>query len=172
MVIGVNDVRLVVKLPVVPVLTDFELAIVGFVVVLQHMPLSMTGLPPSLVTFPPLMALVALMPDASVVAANTGSPLAANPIMFVHAEPLYTCSSPKAPQLLHHMINPAGVGVAILPLSVAVILGGKKPLEVLFTSNAAATDGVEVPIPTCAIIPTEMKSMKLDKRYFIIRKMR
>jgi hypothetical protein len=160
-----------VKLPVVPVLTDFELVIVGFGVVLQQTPLSMTGLPPSLVTFPPLMALVEVMPEASVVAANTGSPLAATPIMFVQAEPLYTCSSPEAPQLLHQMIKPAGVGAAILTLCAAVILGGKNPFEVLVTSNAAAGDGVDVPIPTCANIPTEKKSMKPAKRYFIAHKM-
>jgi hypothetical protein len=61
---------------------------VGLDDVFQQMPLSVTALPPSLVTFPPLNALDEVMLVAAVVADNTGSPFAALPIIFVHAEPL------------------------------------------------------------------------------------
>jgi hypothetical protein len=141
---------------------------VGLDDVFQQMPLSVTALPPSLVTFPPLNALDEVMLVAAVVADNTGSPFAALPIIFVHAEPLKTCNSPDVPQLLHQMISPAGVGTGIFTLWAAVILGGKKPLEVLVTSNAAAMEGLVVPIPTWAKNISGLRSINPDNRSFMI----
>jgi hypothetical protein len=45
------------------------------------------------------------------------------------------------------IIRPA-TGLAMAFLSLVVILGGKKPLVVLLTSNCADAAGVVVPIPT------------------------
>ena len=61
--------------------------------------------------------------------------LAVPPIIFVQIVPLLTCNSPAVPQLVHQTISPAATGLAMAFLSACVILGGKKPLEVLVTSN-------------------------------------
>ena len=60
--------------------------------------------------------------------------LAVPPIIFVQIVPLLTCNSPAVPQLVHQTISPAA-GLTMAFLSAYVILGGKKPLEVLVTSN-------------------------------------
>ena len=60
--------------------------------------------------------------------------LAVPPIIFVQIVPLLTCNSPAVPQLVHQTISPAA-GLAMAFLWTYVILGGKKPLAVLVTSN-------------------------------------
>jgi hypothetical protein len=54
----------------------FELAVVGFCVVLQHTPLTEIADPPSLVISPPLVAVVYEMADAAVVDATVGAAIA------------------------------------------------------------------------------------------------
>ena len=67
MVLAVSPVRLLVKLPV-PVLSVVWLPlIVGFCEVPQHTPREVTAEPPSLVTLPPVVAVVEVMPLAEVV---------------------------------------------------------------------------------------------------------
>jgi hypothetical protein len=51
--------------------------------------------------------------------------------------------------LVQYTIKPAA-GVLITFLCASVIRGGKSPLVVEVTSNAADACGVVVPIPTCA----------------------
>ena len=55
------------KLPVPVPLVVLSLAVVGLADVLQHTPLAVIEVPPSEVTFPPLVALVAVIEDAAVV---------------------------------------------------------------------------------------------------------
>ena len=70
---AVKPVRLLVKVPVVPALVVLVVnAIVGEEVVLHTTPLAVIGLPPSLVIFPPLMAVVDVILVAAVVAAIVG----------------------------------------------------------------------------------------------------
>ena len=67
MVPGVKPVILLVKVPV-PILSDvWLLLMVGLEVVLQHTPRTVIGAPPSLITLPPEVAVVAVMPLAEVV---------------------------------------------------------------------------------------------------------
>ena len=70
---AVKPVRLLVKVPVVPALVVLVVnAIVGEEVVLHTTPLAVIGLPPSLVMFPPLMAVVDVILVAAVVASIVG----------------------------------------------------------------------------------------------------
>ena len=78
----------------------------------------------------------------TVIAVSTGTPE-----MCVHSVPLYTCSSPLVPQLLHQIINPA-TGASIKIRSASDIRGGKNPLVVEVISKAAEAFGESVPIPT------------------------
>ena len=55
---GVNPVNVLENVPVPVPLIVLLLAVVGFCVVLQHIPLAVTLPPPSLVTLPPLVAAV------------------------------------------------------------------------------------------------------------------
>ena len=65
---AVNAVIELVKIPVpVPSVVLVLNAVVGPVVVLQHTPRAVTVAPPSLVTFPPLVAVVRVIADAAVV---------------------------------------------------------------------------------------------------------
>ena len=69
MVLAVNPVRLLVKLPVPEPSEVFVLrAVVGLVSVLQHTPRAVTVAPPSYVTLPPVVAVVEVMAVASLVA--------------------------------------------------------------------------------------------------------
>ena len=104
-----KPVKLLVKLPVVPDSVVLLFAIVGFVAVFQQIPLAVIVEPPSLLTFPPLIAVVPAIVEAAVVLANVGTArLAVAPIKLTHSVPLYTCNSPFVPQLEHHKTNPAG----------------------------------------------------------------
>ena len=60
-------------MPVVPASMVFELAMVGFCEVLQHTPLAVIVVPPSLVTLPPLVAVVVEIFVAEVVEASVGA---------------------------------------------------------------------------------------------------
>ncbi len=140
-------------------------AVVGLVVVLQQTPLAVMVEPPSLVIFPPLVAVVALMKDATVVVNSGVATLAAPPTKFVHAVPLYTCTSPEVPQLLHQIIKLA-VGETIAFRCTDVILGGKNPFEVLVTSNSAEDTGVVVPMPTWAITLVEHPKIRATRTSF------
>jgi hypothetical protein len=53
-------------------------------------------------------------------------------------------------------------GVTIKLRSAVVILGGKKPLVVLLTSNCADAAGVSVPIPTFWAILVKVKNNKTE----------
>jgi len=64
---GLNPVRLLVKEPVPLPLVVLLLLVVGLADVLQQTPRAVTEAPPSEVTFPPLVAVVAVMPDTAVV---------------------------------------------------------------------------------------------------------
>ena len=64
-------VRLLVKVAVAASVV-LESAIVGFATVLQQTPLVVMALPPSLLTEPPLVAVVAVMLVAAVVALRVG----------------------------------------------------------------------------------------------------
>jgi hypothetical protein len=67
-VFAVKPVMLLVKLPKpVPLEVLVVNAIVGLAVVLQHTPLAVIAVPPSMVMFPPNVAVVVVMPDAVVV---------------------------------------------------------------------------------------------------------
>jgi len=81
-VLDVSPVILLTKLPV-PVPPGTVLSVVvGFAEILQHMPLWVTVAPPSLVTLPPVAAVVAVIPDAAVVVTTGITALAANEISF------------------------------------------------------------------------------------------
>jgi len=69
---AVKPERLLVKVPVVPAVGVLESEVVGSALVLQHTPLAVIGLPPSLVMFPPLMPVVDVILVAAVVAAIVG----------------------------------------------------------------------------------------------------
>ena len=71
---GNNPVRLLVKTPVPVPSVVLELEIVGFAVVAQQVPLAVTAPPPSAVMFPPLVAVVCVIPVTAVVerVAKTG----------------------------------------------------------------------------------------------------
>ena len=104
-------------MPVVPASVVLESEIVGFALVLQHTPLAVIALPPSLVMFPPLMAVVDVILVAAVVAAIVGGvTVAALPIIFLHIPPEYTSSSPPTlavvPQLVQNTTSPVA-GLAI-----------------------------------------------------------
>ena len=65
---AVNAVIELVNIPVpVPSVVLVPDAVVGPVVVLQHTPCAVTVAPPSLVTFPPAVAVVCVIADAAVV---------------------------------------------------------------------------------------------------------
>ena len=64
---AVNPVRLLVKLPVPEPSEVWLLLKVGFCEVLQQTPRAVTGEPPSLVTLPPVVAELSVMPLAVVV---------------------------------------------------------------------------------------------------------
>ena len=81
----------------------------------------------------------------------------------IHFEPVYISS---ALLLLLNIIRPAA-GLEMAPLCVVVILGGKKPLVLLLTSNSAVAAGVAVPMPTCAWATTVVNSKKTSKKCFI-----
>jgi hypothetical protein len=57
-------------------------------------------------------------------------------------------------------ITRPATGLAMAFLSVVVILGGKKPLVVLLTSNCADAAGVVVPMPTFCAIPPMVQAKK------------
>jgi hypothetical protein len=59
-------------------------------------------------------------------------------------------------------ITRPATGLAMAFLSVVVILGGKKPLVVLLTSNCADAAGVVVPIPTFWAMPFNVKNNKTE----------
>src|ERR1035437_7428047 len=66
--LAVNPVIELANIPVpVPSVVLVLDAVVGPVVVLQHTPFAVTEAPPSLVTFPPLVAVVCVIADAAVV---------------------------------------------------------------------------------------------------------
>ena len=67
MVFAVKPVNLLVKRPVPEPSVVLLFAVVGFCDVLQHIPLTVTVAPPSLVIFPPLLALMVVMEEAGVV---------------------------------------------------------------------------------------------------------
>lgn len=64
---AVNAVIELVNIPVVPVSMVLLPAVVGVEVVAQHTPRAVIVVPPSLVTFPPLVAVVEVIEDAVVV---------------------------------------------------------------------------------------------------------
>lgn len=72
--------------------------------------------------------------------------------------PSFTC---KQGMSMLYIINPKA-GFKISSLCKVVILGGRNPLEVFSTSNAALGSGVVVPIPTCA------KDAKVSKKAIAI----
>ena len=77
---AVNPVMLLVNAPVpVPLTVLVVKAIVGLIVVLQQIPLAVMVAPPSEVTFPPDVAVVAVMVDAAVVVSvATSAPVVVN----------------------------------------------------------------------------------------------
>ena len=114
---AVKPVRLLVKVPVVPASVVLESEVVGTALVLHTTPLAVIGLPPSLVMFPPLMAVVDVILVAAVVAAIVGfGTVAALPIILLHIPPEYTSSSPPTlsvvPQLVQNTTSPVA-GLAI-----------------------------------------------------------
>jgi hypothetical protein len=62
-VLAVNPVILLMKIPVPVESAVLLLAIVGPLVAFQHTPLAETIVPPSVVTLPPLMAVVGVIED-------------------------------------------------------------------------------------------------------------
>ena len=80
---------------------------VGFADVPQQTPRAVTGVPPSLVTIPPLNTVVLVIEDNAVVVSMGIAYDAVPPIILVQVLPLYTCISPEVPQSLHHINNPA-----------------------------------------------------------------
>ena len=95
MVAAVNPVMELVNEPVPVPSVVLLSAVVGLALVLQQTPLAETAAPPSLVIFPPLVAVVVAISDTATVAATVGLAAQAEPpTILVQATPLYTWASP------------------------------------------------------------------------------
>jgi hypothetical protein len=148
-------------------LVVFELAIVGLGEVLQHTPLALTFEPPILVTFPPDVAVVAVIEVIAVVV-NVGV-FDIFPSNLTQLVPLYKFIKPSVPQSVQKTIKPVA-GLLMAFFCVLFIRGNSKPLFVAVTSNIALAFGELVPMPNCAFdceLIKHIKNTKSINLYFI-----
>ena len=80
--------RLLVNMPDPDPSVVFELAVVGFWIVAQQTPLTVTAEPPSLVIFPPLVAVKEVMAEAAVVVRTGATAVVVNDSWFPYVVPM------------------------------------------------------------------------------------
>ena len=150
-------------------------AVVGFIEVLQHTPRAVTGVFPSKVIFPPLIAVkppILLIAVVVSVGSRKGGE-AVLPPEFIQEIPLYTFNSPFNSQFVHHTTRPVA-GLTMASRWVAVIRGGKKPWFAELTSKRADAAGLIVPMPTlcpCVILMNNRDAMAKNNFLIIVQLM-